>query len=407
MSKQNNKGRQVDLYHKPMVFFTFVITCKLKPIFSNMSQYIYLDYAASTPIDPKILEQLNTSMTEMYANPSNTESLKSNNLADQTSEAATQILKAFNTPLNDLIFTSGATESINTILKGLYNHPSNTKSKIITAQTEHSAVFEVCKELESYGLEIITLKNNRQGEVDLQELKEQIDTNTLAVVLMGVNNETGLIHPLEQIADLAHQKDALFICDTTQTVGKIETNYQLFDAFTISAHKIYGPKGIGALVFNKKLKIAPLIHGGGQQNHLRAGTLPTPLILALEQAITLAQDHVKERNQHVSHIQIHFETELQKIADIQVIANHANRSPYISNIRFLHIDFEALRLALRPYVAFSSGSACKAKVIDTSRVIKALNLDNTSPVHNLRFSFSHLTTINDIDKVISQIKAII
>ncbi|MDC1107323.1 cysteine desulfurase family protein [Prolixibacteraceae bacterium] len=369
-----------------------------------MSHYIYLDYAASTPIDKNILQKLNTSMKEMYANPSNSESTHSSILSDQIIEATTGILQCLDTPQHDLIFTSGATESLNTIIKGLYTHPNNKKTKIITVQTEHSAVIEVCKELESYGLELITLKNNQQGEIDLNELKEQIDSNTLAVVLMGVNNETGLVHPLKRIAEITHQNQSLFICDTTQTVGKIDINYQWFDAFTISAHKIYGPKGIGALVFNKNLQFTPLIHGGGQQNHRRAGTLPTPLIIALQQAITLVQQHIKERSKQVSIICNHFETEIQKIADIEIIAHQAERSPYISNIRFKDIDIHALKLSLRPHVAFSSGSACKAKIISTSRVIKALQLDDTKPIHNLRFSFSHHTTISDINHVISLIK---
>ncbi|QZE15903.1 cysteine desulfurase [Halosquirtibacter laminarini] len=365
---------------------------------------IYLDYAASTPLHPTVLERMQEAFSKQYANPSNGDSLLSHELLQQISDASENILQAFGLTDHQVLFTSGATESINTILKGLVNHPDNTKNKIITSCTEHSAVIEVCKELESYGVEVVFLGNNQNGEIDLYELASLIDDQTLAVVLMGVNNETGLVHPVEQIADIAHEKGTLFLCDTTQTVGKVPIDYTKLDAFTISAHKIYGPKGIGALITRRNLRYAPLIHGGGQQGGMRAGTLPFPLIVALETAVVFVQDQIDTHYQEVARLQQQMEQGLSEIADIEVIAEGAKRSPYVSNILFPNIDIQGFKQQLSPSISFSSGSACKARIVSASRVIQALHLSTPNPGNTLRFSYGSPTTHEEIESALEVIK---
>lgn len=369
-----------------------------------MSDYIYLDYAASTPIDNDVLVTLQNSLSKDYANPSNGDSKESNRILDKIEQAKNNILQKLQLHSHDLIFTSGATESLNTILKGIYTHPDNNKTRIITSHTEHSAVYEVCKELESYGAEIYYLKNDSLGNIDLKELEEATNENTLAIALMAVNNETGIIHPMEAISKIARQNNVYYICDTTQAIGKIPFDINLLDAAIVSAHKIYGPKGIGALLFNKEMKFSPMIHGGGHQDHRRAGTLFSPLIFSFEKVIEKRVDFLEQDLQKVKEFQDYFENEIKKMTSIVVIGEEGHRSPYISNIIFKDVDIQELKLKLKDHIAFSSGSACKDKLVQASRIIRSLNLDPNISGKTIRFSYGHNTTQEELDQALNHIK---
>ncbi|MBI9062571.1 MAG: cysteine desulfurase [Marinilabiliaceae bacterium] len=370
---------------------------------------IYLDYAASTPVVEEVMNEIIPYFTSIYSNPSNTINTMGNAASQAVGKAQKQIKELLNAWDYEVIFTSGATEGINTCLKSLYSLYGQNKNHIITCKTEHKAVISVCEYLESIGAEISYLPVDKNGQISLEDLKNSIKNNTIAVALMAVNNEMGVIHDFKGISAICEANDVKFVCDATQAVGKIHVDPSTIniDYLILSGHKMYAPKGIGALLFKKGDKVNPLIHGGAQQGDLRSGTLNVPGIVGLGKAAEILKASREDLYVKIRELQETFEGELLKTGKIRVIGKEGNRSPYISNIQFLENDVEELIFPMRDKLYFSTGSACTSEIIEPSYVLKAMGLKNEEAERCLRFSYGMVTTKNEINQALTLLKSII
>jgi Cysteine sulfinate desulfinase/cysteine desulfurase and related enzymes len=374
---------------------------EMKNLFKQKKQ-LYFDYAASTPIAPEVMKAMMPYFDRWYNNPSNKTNLTSIQIDTDIAEATENILSLFGGGNQNIIYTSGATESINTCLKSLYHLAGANKKQIITARTEHQATISVCEYLSSLGANIIYLKVNRDGQIDLNELSEIIMPETLVVTLMGVNNETGVVYDTKAISRICKEHNVPFVCDTTQMVGKIPMKPFEADYIIGSAHKIYGAKGVGFIITHEQAEIQPLIHGGGQQNKLRSGTLNVPGIIALVKALELSLSQIHENYNYVSKLQKHFETELLATGNVEVIGKQTQRSPYITNIRLLNGRCSEMIGELADVIAFSTSSACSSAKV--SHVLTDMGLSNEEASQCCRFSFSAYQSQKEIDKAIKYIK---
>lgn len=368
-----------------------------------MSEIIYLDNNATTPIDPRVLEEMMPFLTHNFANAASTHRFGVS-AHDAVKKARQQVADLIGADTHEIIFTSGATEAINLAIKGVAEAYSEKGKHIITVSTEHSAVLDVCRYLETKGFEVTYLPVQIDGLLDLGVVEASIRPDTILVSVMHVNNETGVIQPIKAISDLAHEKGALFMSDCTQSVGKIPVNVDELglDLLCCSAHKIYGPKGVGALFTRQRrnrIKIPALLHGGGHERGMRSGTLNVPGIVGLGQACELAQREMAENEEKIRVMRDYLEEELLKMEGTWVNGNRDQRLYNVTNIGFKGVDSEALIMGLSnpqddsPLVIVSNGSACTAASIEPSHVLIALGLSETTAFNCIRFSFN----IGDID----------
>lgn len=365
----------------------------------------YFDYAASTPVLPFILKEIEPFFSAYCHNPSNSNSMKSIEIEELINEYSHEILNFLGTEDYKIIYTSGATESINMCLKGLFNTQGIEKRKIITTKTEHAAVNLVCQELARSGAKIDYLQTDKNGLFSLYELEKSIDENTLAVVLMGVNNETGVINDIEEIAKLCEVKNVSFCCDTTQTIGKVKINLQKYpiDFLIGSAHKIYGPKGIGFLLMHKRNNLIPLLHGGGQQDSLRPGTINVPGIIGLYHSLKYTCKNIEKFGEYVSDLKEYFEKEIEKLDCFEIVGKNSKRSPYISNIISTKFKTQTVFSELQDKITYSTSSACSSSKNKGSHVLQAMGYSIEQSQNSLRFSFSHLTNKRNIKYLIQLI----
>ena len=373
----------------------------------ELNKISYLDYNSTTPIDPRVLEAMLPFLKENFANPSSTHYF-GQSINEKVKQAREQISDFINAEPNEIIFTSGATEAINIALKGVAESYLSKGKHIITVSTEHKAVLDTCKDLERKGFEVTYLSVSQNGLIDLAELQKAIRPDTVLVSVMYVNNETGVIQPIKEIAKLAHEKGALFMTDTTQAVGKIEidVNDLGIDLLCFSGHKMYAPKGVGALYVRKrenKVKLTPQIHGGGHEQGLRSGTLNVPGIIALAKACEIVSEEMALNQRNISALRDKLETELLKLPKTSINGNSENRIFNTSNICFNGQDANVL-IGRMKNIAVSNGSACSSSVIEPSRVLKSMGLSDDEAFASLRFSLGKYNSIEDIETVISKIK---
>jgi len=366
-------------------------------------KYIYLDYAATTPVDKRVLDDMLPYFLEDFGNPSSSH-LSGQKALNTVKLIENNIKNFFKADNFNIVFTSGATESINMCLKSLFFEYGNVRNVIVTSKTEHKAVLEVCSYLESIGAEIIYLPVDKDGSISIADLEKSLSDKTLAVAIMGVNNETGVIHDVEAIGELCNSHKVKFICDSTQAVGKVDFSVENIDYFVLSAHKIYGPKGVGAILFKKNNLLTPLIHGGGQQDNYRSGTLNVSGIVGLGSAINLLESRCISDRDRVFSLKNRFESELLSTGKVEILSINANRSPYISNVHFIESDIDSIKLLLQGKIAFSSGSACTSKIIRPSHTITAMGYSDEEAGRCLRFSFGRNTSESDIDTALFEIK---
>jgi cysteine desulfurase len=364
----------------------------------------YLDYNSTTPIDPRVLEAMLPFLKDNFANPSSTHHF-GQSINEMVKQAREQIADLINAEPNELIFTSGATEAINIALKGVVENYSSKGKHIITVSTEHKAVLDTCKDLERKGFEVTYLTVQPNGLIDLAELQKAIRPDTVLVSVMYVNNETGVIQPIKEIAKLAHEKGALFMTDATQAVGKIEVdvNDLAIDLLCFSGHKMYTPKGIGVLYVRNKTKLNPQIHGGGHEQGLRSGTLNVPGIIALAKACEIANEEVALNQRKISALRDKLETELLNLPHTSLNGDLANRIFNTTNICFKGQDANVL-IGRMKNIAVSNGSACSSAVVEPSHVLKAIGLSDDDAFASLRFSLGKYNSNEDIETVISKIK---
>jgi len=365
---------------------------------------IYLDYNSTTPTDPRVLDAMLPFLKDNFANPSSTHHF-GQGMAARVKQAREQITDFINAEPNELIFTSGATEAINIAIKGVAESYLSKGKHIITVSTEHKAVLDTCKELERKGFETTFLSVLQNGLIDLEELQKAIRPDTILVSVMYVNNETGVILPFKEIAKLAHEKRALFMTDATQAVGKIEidVNDLGVDLLCFSGHKMYAPKGIGALYIRNKTKLTPQIHGGGHEQGLRSGTLNVPGIIALAKACEIASDEMALNQRNISALRDKLETELLKLPNTSLNGDSENKIYNTTNICFKGQDANVL-IGRMKNIAVSNGSACSSAVVEPSHVLKAMGLSDDEAFASLRFSLGKYNSNEDIETVISKIK---
>lgn len=367
----------------------------------------YLDYNSTTPIDPRVLEAMLPFLKDNFANSSSTHHY-GQCINEKVKQARDQIADFINAESNELIFTSGATEAINIAIKGAAENYSSKGKHIITVSTEHKAVLDTCKDLEKKGFEITYLQVQSNGLIDLVELQKAIRPDTILVSVMYVNNETGVIQPIKEIAALAHKKGAIFMTDATQAVGKIEIDVDDLgiDLLCFSGHKMNAPKGIGAMYFRQrgnKVKLTPQIHGGGHEQGLRSGTLNVPGIIAFAKASEIAIEEMTLSQRNISVLRDKLETELLKLPNTSLNGDLKNRIYNTTNICFKGQDANIL-IGRMKNVAISNGSACTSAVVEPSHVLKAMGLSDDDAFASLRFSLGKFNTIEDIEIVVNKIK---
>lgn len=372
----------------------------------SLQQTIYLDNNATTPLDERVLNAMLPYFTHLYANASSGH-LAGLTVNEAVENASWQVANLIGATPEEIIFTSGATESINLAIKGFSNQ---NKKHIVTVSTEHKAVLDTCQFMESIDFEVTYLPVNSDGILDHQLLNDSITDQTLMVIVMMVNNEIGVIQDIDTIAAIVHTKKALFMCDATQAVGKMAVDVQKsgIDLLAFSAHKFYGPKGVGALYLSAKakIKLAPQIHGGGQQRKLRSGTLNVPGIIGLGKACEIAKAEMKTDQERIQKLRDHLEKSLLQIEESFVNGNTTYRIYNTSNICFPGVNSESLILALQN-ISVSNGSSCSAVTSEPSHVLKALGLYDENALSSIRFSLGKFTTQEEILLTIERVCALV
>ena len=361
---------------------------------------IYLDNNATTRLDPRVLEVMMPFLTDEYANAASTHpfGLRAHEAVKLARQQMAQLLGC---EPQEFIFTSGATEAINLAMKGVAESYASRGKHIVTVQTEHSAVLDVCRFLETQGCEVTYLPVQPDGLLDLATVQAAIRPDTILVSVMLVNNETGVIQPIQEIAALAHAAGALLMTDATQAVGKIPIDVEALgvDLLTCSGHKLYGPKGVGGLYVRQRkpwrVKLQALQHGGGHERGWRSGTLNVPGIVGLGHAAELCRLSMKEEAARIGALRDELEAGLLTITDTRVNGNREHRLYNTTNIHFDGCDSDAMIMGLEG-IAVSNGSACTAASVDPSHVLLAMGLDETGAFSCLRFSFGRFNVPPEI-----------
>lgn len=367
---------------------------------------IYLDNNATTALDPEVLEAMMPYMTSVYGNASSTQHAMGREAAEAIENSRTAVAESLGCTPGEIFFNSGATEGINTTIKGIYANYQSKGRHIITTQTEHQAVLSVCYELEKLGAEVTYLPVNSQGEISLDELKQAIRPDTILVCIMAANNETGLIYPLSAIAEVVQEAGSLFFCDATQLIGKQDLDLQEIpiDILCMSAHKIHGPKGVGALFVRRKsrpVQIRGLIDGGQQEGGFRAGTYNVAGIVGLGAAIKL---YSLEDSQRMLTNRLAFEKAIKEhISDITINCEDLSRLPGTVNVTFKYTRASEIMIHT-PDLALSTGSACVTGSRDPSHVLKAMGLEDEDCFSTLRVSLSKFTTDVEIKQAVELLK---
>jgi cysteine desulfurase len=380
-------------------------------------EVIYLDNNATTQIDKRVLDAMMPFLTYEFANANSTHQFGVY-AYEAVKTSRNQVAELIGAEAHEIVFTSGSTEAINLAIKGVAENYQSKGKHIITVSTEHSAVLDTCRYLESRGFEVTYLGVKTDGLIDLDELKKALRDDTILVSVMLANNETGVIQPIKEIAELAHETGALFMSDATQGVGKIPVNVDELgiDLLCLSGHKLYAPKGVGALYVRQRMnrvKITALLHGGGHEKGLRSGTLNVPGIVALGEACAIAKRELFKNAEIIGALRDYLETELLKIEGTSVNGNTSSRLFNTSNILFKGADSDAIIMGLSnpqndlPIIAVSNGSACTSTSIEPSHVLTAMGLDEVSAFSSIRFSLGKFNTKKEMDIVIDAVKNVV
>ncbi|WP_421939167.1 IscS subfamily cysteine desulfurase [Pedobacter sp.] len=369
-----------------------------------MKQPIYLDNNATTPLDPRVLEAMLPYFTEKFGNAASRNHAFGWVAEEGVDYAREQVAKLIGCTEKEIIFTSGATEADNLAIKGVFEMYKEKGNHIITAVTEHKAVLDTCKHLEKNGARVTYLAVKEDGLIDLAELEAAMTPETILVSIMYGNNEIGVIQPVKEISAIAHKYGALFMTDATQAVGKIpvDVNADGIDLMAFSAHKMYGPKGVGALYVRRKnprVKVTAQMDGGGHERGMRSGTLNVPGIVGLGKACELCRLEMESEAVRLSALRDRLETTLNKMEESYVNGNTEHRLPHVANISFKYVEGEGLMMAMKD-LAVSSGSACTSASLEPSYVLKSLGLSDDLAHSSIRYGLGRFTTEEDIDHAI-------
>jgi len=370
-------------------------------------QPIYLDYQATTPMDPRVLEAMMPYFTHKFGNSGSRSHAYGWEAEEGTEKARAQVAKLIGADEKEVIFTSGATESNNLAIRGVAEFYKDRKNHIITTVTEHKCVLDTCRHLEQQGFEVTYLPVRKDGLLDLDVLRAAITDKTVLVSVMAVNNEIGVIQPLAEIGRICREKKVFFHTDAAQAAGKIPLDVEALniDLMSISGHKIYGPKGIGALYVRRKprVRLVPMIVGGGQERGFRSGTLPTPLCVGLGEAAEICMKEMDVEAKRLKKLQERMLNGLRaKLSDIVVNGDLEQRIPGNLNISFAYVEGESLMMGIKN-LAVSSGSACTSASLEPSYVLRALGVEEEMAHTSLRIGLGRFTTEHEIDTAVDEL----
>ena len=369
---------------------------------------IYLDYNATAPCDPRVVESMLPYFNQRFGNTASADHRYGWQAKDAVEDARGQVAQLVGARAKRIVFTSGATESVNLALKGLAEAMQGRGDHIITCTTEHRAVLDTCAYLETKGFRVTYLDVDGQGRLSLEELEEAITRQTVCIAIMYANNETGVIHPINAIGTLARKHHVPFFCDATQAVGKVAVNVETdcIDFLALSAHKLYGPQGVGALFVGgqtRDMEIVPRQHGGHHEGGLRSGTLNVPGIVGLGQAAVLCQAELSEEGERLRNMRDRLEQTLAgQVPGIRVNGG-GDRLPHVSNLLLPHGHAEQLLLGLAPYLAMSRGSACSGLVQRPSHVLKGMGLSDAEADRCIRISLGRFTRPEEVEEAAARI----
>lgn len=367
---------------------------------------VYLDYAATTPLDPKVAEVMSACLTENFGNPASRTHVFGWKAEEAVENARNQVAELLNVDSREIVFTSGATESNNLAIKGVVESSGVDVPHIVTSVIEHKAVLDVCSYLQGLGVEVTWLTPNAEGLIGFEQVKDALKANTILVSLMWVNNEIGVLNEIAQIGSFLREHNIRFHVDAAQAAGKlpIDLKQQQVDLLSVSAHKLYGPKGVGALYVRRapEVKMAAQIHGGGHERGMRSGTLATHQLVGFGCAAQLAKEGVKEESARILALRNRLLKGVSSLPGICINGSLEKRVAGILNISFGGIDGETLLMSLRD-LALSSGSACTSVTVEPSYVLKALGLNDELAHSALRISIGRFTSEADIDFAIKLI----
>jgi cysteine desulfurase len=370
---------------------------------------IYLDYSATTPVDPRVAEKMIPYLTQHFGNPASRSHSFGWEAETAVEEAREEVAKLVNADPREIVWTSGATESNNLAIKGAAHFYSASKGKhVITLQTEHKAVLDAVRELEREGFSATYLQPEANGLLDIEKFKAAIQPDTVLVSIMMVNNEIGVIQDIAAIGKICRDNNIIFHVDAAQATGKVEIDLEQLpvDLMSFSAHKTYGPKGIGALYVRRKprVRIEAQMHGGGHERGMRSGTLPTHQIVGMGEAFRLARVEMKQENERVRRLRDRLLAGLQEIEEVYVNGDLEQRVPHNLNISFNFVEGESLIMAVKD-IAVSSGSACTSASLEPSYVLRALGRSDELAHSSIRFSIGRFTTDEDVDYTIQLMKS--
>ncbi|HTN46524.1 MAG TPA: IscS subfamily cysteine desulfurase [Flavipsychrobacter sp.] len=370
---------------------------------------IYLDNNATTPMDPRVLEAMIPYFTEKFGNAASRSHQFGWVAEEAVDYAREQIAKLINADPKEIILTSGATEADNLAIKGVFEMYASKGNHIITCTTEHKAVLDTCKHIEKLGGQVTYLQVQENGLVDLNELEKAITDKTILITIMYGNNEIGVVQPIREISAIAKKHNVLFFTDGTQAVGKIPVDVIAdgIDLMAFSAHKMYGPKGVGALYVRRKnprVKVTAQMDGGGHERGMRSGTLNVPSIVGFGKACEICRNEMETEAARLSVMRDRLEKGLLELEEAYVNGTTESRLPHVSNISFKYVEGEGLMMGFNKDIALSSGSACTSASLEPSYVLKALGLGDDLAHSSLRFGLGRFTTDEQIDYTVNAIK---
>ncbi len=368
---------------------------------------IYLDYSATTPVDPRVVDKMVPFLREQFGNPASRSHSYGWAAEKAVEEAREQVAKLVNADPREIVWTSGATESINLAIKGAAHFYKDKGKHLVTVKTEHKATLDTTRELEREGYEVTYLDVKENGLLDLEVLKAALRPDTIVVSVMFVNNEIGVIQDVAAIGEICRSRGIIFHCDAAQATGKvvIDLSKLKVDLMSFSAHKTYGPKGVGALYVRRKprVRLEAQMHGGGHERGLRSGTLPTHQIVGMGEAFRLAREEMATENERIRMLRDRLLKGLSEIEEVYVNGDLESRVPHNLNMSFNYVEGESLIMAIKD-IAVSSGSACTSASLEPSYVLRALGRSDELAHSSIRFSVGRFTTVEEIDFAVDLIK---
>ena len=368
---------------------------------------IYLDYSATTPVDPRVAQKMIPYLTEKFGNPASRSHSFGWEADDAVEEAREHVAALLNADPREIVWTSGATEGNNLAIKGAANFYKEKGRHIITVKTEHKATLDTVRELERQGFTATYLDPEPNGMLDLDKFKAALRPDTIVASVMMVNNELGVIQDIKAIGEICRERGIIFHCDAVQAAGKVEINLQelKIDLLTVTAHKIYGPKGIGALYIRRKprIRLEAQIHGGGHERGMRSGTLATHQIVGMGEAFRIAKAEMAVEVERIRSLRERLLAGMRQIEEVYVNGDLDHHAPNILNVSFNYVEGESLIMAIKD-IAVSSGSACTSASLEPSYVLRALGRSDELAHSSIRFSLGRFTTEEEVDYAINLIK---